>query len=237
MWGRDPLLPMDGNIPLPSSSLNADAIISRLNTAFKNAASNLEKKQEKQKADFDKNVMTDQQFRVGDVVMYEKEIRHVGEPDKLQPKRLGPYKVIAKLSENSYLIRFLDNPAKVPEKVSVRKLIKYLGASETEEIEKLTSQVIESRDKEKAASTKVTNPKVIPVKVAKKKKVAEKRPEKPLPPQVQGERKSARLLAREAVRVNFLGCKNQYLKSVNPCKASSKGVGFCCLYCIWPKGA
>jgi len=56
--------------------------------------------------------------------MYEIPTRKKGEPDKFQPKRRGPYRILSKLSDQSYFIR-LPNPITGGEKVSARRLILY----------------------------------------------------------------------------------------------------------------
>jgi transposase InsO family protein len=120
MFSRNPRLPQDTIFSLPSSSLSADSILSRLKIAFEHANQQLLATHESEKRRFNVTVDTSS-FRIGDIVMYEIPIRKKGEPDKLQPKRKGPYQIISKLSDQSFIIQAVDRTTQ-PEKVSARKL-------------------------------------------------------------------------------------------------------------------
>jgi len=122
MFGRDPLLPPDLDLALPTASLVADSLVYRLKKAQESARKALEKRQIQQKEIFD-NKREPITIRIGDIVLYEVPIRVKGQPDKLQPKYKGLYKVIASHSDLTYTIRHLTT-SKV-ETVSGRKLKKY----------------------------------------------------------------------------------------------------------------
>ncbi len=128
-FGRDPILPMDLALNLPSSSLSADVMANRLITAFENANMRLKSAQSKQKEHFDKG-RSHISHRVGDLVLYEIPTRRKGQPDKFQPKCKGPYKIIGKLSDHSYIIEDLDPSKPKREIVGVRRLIPYIRPEE-----------------------------------------------------------------------------------------------------------
>jgi hypothetical protein len=73
-------------------------------------------------ARYNENV-SDFNFQVNDLVMYYIPIRRKGEPDKLQAKCKGPYRVVELSCETLALITLLEGQGKV-EKVSVRRLRK-----------------------------------------------------------------------------------------------------------------
>ncbi|OXA41146.1 Pol polyprotein [Folsomia candida] len=137
-WGQEPKLPQDGALQLPTKSLMADSLLYRLQIALERARENLEKAQAAQKARFDETV-TENPFRVGDIVLYELEIRRKGEPSKLQPKRKGPYVIEAILEGSSCIIRDIEK-SKPPEKVSIRRLLLFDRIHQEEEVEIVEDQ-------------------------------------------------------------------------------------------------
>jgi hypothetical protein len=70
----------------------------RLAKAFDSAAQNLSRSQLKSKERFDK-IRKATDFEVGDIVVYDIPIRRKGQPDKLQAKAKGPYKIVSKLGD------------------------------------------------------------------------------------------------------------------------------------------
>jgi len=97
---RPPKLPQDVMFDLPSASLSADNILSRMKIAFENVHTSFKKSQGQQSQHFNDSI-NDSDFHIGDLVVYGIPTRKVGEPDKLQPKRKGPYVRIAKFSDQS----------------------------------------------------------------------------------------------------------------------------------------
>ncbi len=140
-FGRDPILPMDVALNLPSSSLSADLLANRLKTAFENAQVRLSEAQQKQKEHFDKG-RKQISHKVGDLVLYEVPTRKKGQPDKFQPKCKGPYKIVSKISEHSYLIEDLDPNKSKREIVGVRKLIPYITSVAPENLDSGPETVI-----------------------------------------------------------------------------------------------
>jgi ribosomal protein L21E len=124
MFGRDPVLPMDLALRLPSRSLVTDDITHRVRIAFDNAKRNLAQTQEKMKKRFDVG-RQQMEYRPGDIVLYDIPTRKKGEPDKLQPKSKGLFRVISKLSDTSYVIESLSSNKNKVEKVSLRRLRPY----------------------------------------------------------------------------------------------------------------
>jgi hypothetical protein len=122
MFGRNPRLPLDSIFSLPSASLSADTIMSRLKLAFEHANVQLLATHEQEKQRFDAGINAES-LRTGDLVMYEVPTRKKGEPDKLQKKRKGPYLILSKLSDQSYMIQPVDRKT-LPEKGSVRRLVR-----------------------------------------------------------------------------------------------------------------
>jgi hypothetical protein len=133
-FGRDPILPMDVALNLPSTSLSADLLANRLKTAFENAQVRLSEAQQEQKEHFDKG-RKHISHKVGDLVLYEVPTRKKGQPDKFQPKCKGPYKIVSKISGYSYLIEDLDPNKPKREIVGVRRLIPYIPAEAPENLD------------------------------------------------------------------------------------------------------
>ena len=121
-FGRDPILPMDIALNLPSASLSADSLSMRMQKAFEQAAIKLGVAQERQKKHFD-YARAIPKVRIGDIVLYEVPTRRKGEPDKLQPRTRGPYRVIGKLGEHTFVIENFDIHKPKREIVGVRRLI------------------------------------------------------------------------------------------------------------------
>jgi len=115
------VLPQDVALNLPSPSLSADVLAYRLENAFQNAKMHLLQSQDKAKLRFDEGRKA-VNFEVGDTVLYYVPIRKKGEPDKLQPKAKGPFKIVQKLGDLSYLIETigLANPKR--DRVGARHL-------------------------------------------------------------------------------------------------------------------
>jgi hypothetical protein len=93
MFNRVARLPIDVSLRLPTASLIADSILSRIPLAFELVVEYLRKAQSKMIARYNENV-SDFNFQVNDLVMYYIPIRRKGEPDKLQAKGKGPYRVV-----------------------------------------------------------------------------------------------------------------------------------------------
>jgi hypothetical protein len=121
MFGREPVLPMDIALRLPTSSLAADAIVHRLELAFARARKNLHEKQDQMKVRFDQG-RKEASFQVGDLVLYEVPTRKKGEPDKLQKKTQGPYTIVTKLSDHLFILEKTKNGKISRERASVRRL-------------------------------------------------------------------------------------------------------------------
>jgi hypothetical protein len=121
MFNRVARLTIDVSLRLPTATLIAYSILSRIPLAFE-LVENLKKAQSKMMARYSE-IVSDFTFQVNDLVMYYNPIRRKGEPDKLQAKCKGPYRVVELSGEASALITLLEGQGNV-EKVSVRRLRK-----------------------------------------------------------------------------------------------------------------
>ncbi len=104
MFGRQAILPMDLSFARASPSLLQEHPNKRMREAFDLVRTNLEKRQERNRVDYDSSKREDL-LAIGELVTYQVPIRKKGVPDKFQPKVRGPYRVIKVLSNLAYVIK------------------------------------------------------------------------------------------------------------------------------------
>jgi hypothetical protein len=132
--GREPILPIDIELKLPSSSLTVECMAGTFDIVMKKAQENLVKAQAKQKEYFDRSHIN-RECQIGDLVICEVPITKVGESSKLQPLGKVPYKIIEKINDLAYRIEDARTDKVNPKReiVSARRLRPFQSHSELQQ--------------------------------------------------------------------------------------------------------
>lgn len=104
MFGREPILPMDITLRLPSPSLAAESMAEALDFTMTKVQENLNKAQAKQKEYFDAGRRV-QACKPGDLVIYDVPTIKPGVAKKLLPKGKGPYEIVKRINDLVYVIK------------------------------------------------------------------------------------------------------------------------------------
>ena len=161
---------------------------------------------------------------------YFRSTRRPGEPDKLQAKAVGPYKVVGKPSDTSVLIQTSESEVnKLPktDKISVRRVIKYptpnqirannrKGKPKPHTAVQLPKTTLSSHNNTNTNSNKT--------------KVTDPSPTLRRSVRLKSKRDDLNEKYKLNVNESFLSCSNSYPRSSS--SSSNLIVGFCCTTCL-----
>jgi hypothetical protein len=104
VYGRDPILPSDASLHLPTENPNVIEIRERALNVRSNAIDNIREKQQKDKTRYDTKHRR-VEYLPGDQVKVFTPIKKVGKSEKLLLRYFGPFEILEKRGEVDYLVK------------------------------------------------------------------------------------------------------------------------------------
>ena len=108
MFGALPVLPVEGRYPWPAEVDEAVRSADSLVRIRQECIRKIQAAQIRQKKYYDARRRPSQEFLVGDLVVVRRQVRKKGIPKKFQPRFVGPFEVIRRLSPTTYQVGDLE---------------------------------------------------------------------------------------------------------------------------------
>lgn len=109
MFGVLPVLPIETRFPRPPPAVEQPAVRDRVRTEVRQITSRrIRAAQQKQKEYYDSRRSMAQEFLPGELVVVRRHATKKGIPKKLQPRYIGPFEILQKLSATTYQVGDLE---------------------------------------------------------------------------------------------------------------------------------